>query len=53
MELATVTCSEISTVLCGYNVCVVVAAAVVFSFCLTLLMPPDFGGASEKCQGEF
>jgi hypothetical protein len=20
---------------------------------LTLLVPPDFGGASEKCQGEF
>jgi hypothetical protein len=21
--------------------------------CLTFLVPPDFGGASEKCQGEF
>jgi hypothetical protein len=20
---------------------------------LTLLVPPDFGGASKKCQGEF
>jgi hypothetical protein len=25
----------------------------VWKLCLTLLVPPDFGGASEKCQGEF
>jgi hypothetical protein len=24
-----------------------------FHLLLTLLVPPDFGGASEKCQGEF
>jgi hypothetical protein len=28
-------------------------AVAFLSVLLTLLVPPDFGGASEKCQGEF